>query len=111
MLLNFLVSSPYRLALLQICLHTLSKIGTAIDACQYIVERNSILRRIQAPVCLLGCPDRKRGKSADLLCNTEYMPEDAIFVDDGSKKSTLQGISCREQLPGEQHLFGSYGTK
>src|SRR5437763_2487618 len=109
---DLLLSSPYRLALLQIRLHPFSKIGTAIDAGQHIIEGNDVFFCCtQTSVSFLRRPNRQWSKTADLLRHLKYMLKKALFVDDCREKPTLQGISCREQLPCKQHFFSTHGTK
>src|SRR5207237_8410618 len=70
---DLLLSSPYRLALLQIRLHPFSKIGTAIDTGQHIIEGNDVFRCTQTSVSFLRCPNRQWSKTVDLLRHLKYM--------------------------------------
>src|SRR5947209_13585418 len=102
---------PLRFALLQIRLHPFSKIGTAIDTGQHIIEGNGIFCRTQTPMRLLRRPDRQWSQAANPFRHLEYMRKNALFVDDCREEPTMQCLVCPKQSPCEQHFFGAHSAK
>src|SRR6266700_2021842 len=94
-----------RCALPQIGLHSFSKVGTAIDTGQDIVEIDGLFCCMQTPLRLLHRPDGERSKSTDLLRDLGDLCHEDHFIDHCSKKAALQGVGRCEQARGKKHLL------
>src|SRR5258708_19825640 len=82
-----LLPAPMRFALLQIGLYSFSKVGTAIDTSQHIVEIDGLFCCTHTPLCLLHRQHGQGCKSTDVLPDLGDLGHPSLFIAHALPKS------------------------